>query len=298
MAEPTEPQESAEVPQNDSATAPVAAAEHVGAPPVVPAVAESATPEPVLAEPVTPEPVLVEPTTVDPVVAEPVVAPATPDPAPAAQPAAPVYTPAAAPDAAAPAAAAQSVVYVETPTPPAPRNNRGFGVLISLLGTAAFALLYLGAAAIVFAVTPNTRLESTFNGFLASDAFWVPVAAYAVFSIVFALIGIAVAGDARSFREARLHPMVTALGIGLLVRWGGFYAGGAAETRPFFSFLLYAIPIGMGLLCIRFIMTSRPMELPTAWTERLALRLQKDRERLDHLGRRLARLLGFERNRA
>jgi len=119
-----------------------------------------------------------------------------------------------------------------------------------------------------------------------------------LYPIVFALIGIAVAGDARSFREARLHPMVTALGIGLLVRWAGFYAGGAAETRPFFSFLLYAIPIGMSLLCIRFIMTSRPMELPTAWTERLASRLQRDRERLDHLGTRLARLLGFERNRA
>jgi len=54
----------------------------------------------------------------------------------------------------------------------------------------------------------------------------------------------------------------------------------------------------MSLLCIRFIMTSRPMELPTAWTERLASRLQRDRERLDHLGTRLARLLGFERNRA
>src|SRR5690554_2171558 len=83
-----------------------------------------------------------------------------------------------------------------------------------------------------------------------------------LYPIVFALIGIAVAGDARSFREARLHPMITALGIGLLVRWGGFYSGGASETRPFFSFMLYAIPIGMILLCIRFIMTSRPMELP------------------------------------
>lgn len=119
-----------------------------------------------------------------------------------------------------------------------------------------------------------------------------------LYPIVFALIGIAVAGDARSFREARLHPMITALGIGLLVRWGGFYAGGASETRPFFSFMLYAIPVGMMLLCIRFIMTSRPMELPTAWTERLGSRLQRDRARMERLGGWLARRLGLERNRA
>src|SRR5690606_11648799 len=109
-----------------------------------------------------------------------------------------------------------------------------------------------------------------------------------LYRIVFALIGIAVAGDARSFREARLHPMITALGIGLLARWAGFYAGGAAETRPFFSFMLYAVPIGMILLCIRFIMTSRPMELPTAWTERLGSRLQRDRARMERFGGWLA----------
>src|SRR5690606_41735144 len=76
-----------------------------------------------------------------------------------------------------PARRRREVVYVQAPSPPAPRHNRGFGVLISLLGTVAFALLYMGAAAIVFTVTPGTRLESTFSGFLASDAFWVPVAA-------------------------------------------------------------------------------------------------------------------------
>jgi len=119
-----------------------------------------------------------------------------------------------------------------------------------------------------------------------------------LYPIVFALIGLAVAGDARSFREARLHPMVTALGIGLLVRWAGFYSGGAAETNPLFSFMLYAIPIGMSIVCIWFIATSRPMELPTAWTERLATRWQKDRDRMERFAGRLSRLFGLERNRA
>lgn len=116
-----------------------------------------------------------------------------------------------------------------------------------------------------------------------------------LYPLVFALIGIAVAGDARSFREARLHPMVTAMAIGLLVRWAGFYAGGAAETRPFFSFLLYAIPFGMILLCIRFIMTSQPMELPTSWTEWLSSHLQGHRERLEKITARLVHLFGFAR---
>jgi lipopolysaccharide export system permease protein len=119
-----------------------------------------------------------------------------------------------------------------------------------------------------------------------------------LYPIVFALIGIAVAGDARSFREARLHPMVTALGIGLLVRWLGFYSGDAAEESPFFSFVLYAAPLGMILICIHFIRNNKPMELPTSWTERMTSRLQKDRARLDSLGARLARLLGYGRKQA
>jgi len=119
-----------------------------------------------------------------------------------------------------------------------------------------------------------------------------------LYPIVFALIGLAVAGDARSFREARLHPMVTALGIGLLVRWAGFYSGGAAETNPFFSFMLYAIPIGMSALCMWFIATNTPMELPSSWTEKLMSRAQRDRERLERFGTWLARLFGIERKQA
>jgi len=84
--------------------------------------------------------------------------------------------------------AVREVVYVQAPTPPAPRHNRGFGVLISLLGAIAFALLYMGAAAVIFALTPHTEFESTFSAFLAADAFWIPVVAYAVFAVVLALI--------------------------------------------------------------------------------------------------------------
>lgn len=177
MAEPTEPQESAEPQQPDPVTEPVPASEHLGVEPVVPVVegAEPVTAEPVVAEPVSAEPVTAEPVA-EPVVAEPVVA----EPG-AAQPVA------AEPVVAQPVSAPREVVYVEAPTPPAPRNNRGFGVLISLLGAIAFALLYFGAVAAIVSIAGAT-LESTLTQFLQSMAFWVPVAAYAVVSILFALI--------------------------------------------------------------------------------------------------------------
>ncbi|MCT7375926.1 LPS export ABC transporter permease LptF [Chelativorans salis] len=112
-----------------------------------------------------------------------------------------------------------------------------------------------------------------------------------LYPIVFALIGIAVAGDARSFREARVHPMITTLAIGLLVRWVGFYASNQAETKPFFVFVLYAVPIGMMVICTGFIATNRMMELPTSWTEKLSERLQSVREDL-------SRRFGWARRRA
>lgn len=114
-----------------------------------------------------------------------------------------------------------------------------------------------------------------------------------LYPIVFALIGLAVAGDARSFREARLHPMVTTLAIGLFVRWAGFYAGNEAESVPFFSFMLYAVPIGTIIVCLGFIATNRVMELPARWVEGLGARFQRDREALAGLGARLVRFIGL-----
>ncbi|KFB10532.1 LPS export ABC transporter permease LptF [Nitratireductor basaltis] len=108
-----------------------------------------------------------------------------------------------------------------------------------------------------------------------------------LYPIVFALIGIAVAGDARSFREARLHPMVTTIAIGLLVRWAGFIAANEAEKMPAFSALLYVVPIGMMLISAWFIATSRVMELPTSWTEKLLARIRRNNEILRGFWQRL-----------
>lgn len=89
------------------------------------------------------------------------------------------------------------------------------------------------------------------------------------YSLVFALIALAVAGDARSHREARVHPLITAIGISLFVRWLGFFAAGKADTVPQYAYMVYGVPIVSSAIAIWFIATSRTMELPMSWADRM-----------------------------
>lgn len=89
------------------------------------------------------------------------------------------------------------------------------------------------------------------------------------YSLVFGLIALAVAGDARSHREARIHPLITTISIALFVRWLGFFAAGKADTSPIFNYMFYAVPILASAVTLWFIATSRSMELPLSWAERI-----------------------------
>lgn len=95
------------------------------------------------------------------------------------------------------------------------------------------------------------------------------------FPFVFALIGLAVAGDARSHRESRVHPLITAVTISLLVRWMGFVSANETQTNPAFAPVVYAVPIVSSLVCAWFIATNRSMELPLAWAESAYDRLRR-----------------------
>ena len=95
------------------------------------------------------------------------------------------------------------------------------------------------------------------------------------YSLVFALIALAVAGDARSHREARVHPLITAIGISLFVRWLGFFAAGKADTVPQYAYMVYGVPIVSSAIAIWFIITSRTMELPTSWADRMTNRASR-----------------------
>ncbi|MBI1620274.1 LptF/LptG family permease [Aquamicrobium zhengzhouense] len=107
-----------------------------------------------------------------------------------------------------------------------------------------------------------------------------------LYPMVFALIGLAVAGDSRSFRESRIHPLLTTMTIAMAIRWGGFYFENRISKDPSLTFGIYAVPLLASAVAIYFIVTNRVMELPTTVTERIANLWSRWQRRL--LTRRLA----------
>lgn len=93
---------------------------------------------------------------------------AAPRDAPADPPAAvaPVYTP-----------PAQSPIYVQAPTKPKDKSNRGGGIMIALLATVVFAVLYAIAAFIIIGVTSSTIAVTLtgFSAFAALPVFYIPI---------------------------------------------------------------------------------------------------------------------------
>lgn len=75
------------------------------------------------------------------------------------------------------------------------------------------------------------------------------------FPFVFALIALVSSADARSHREARLHPMVRSLTLALLLFWLSNYTLGLTESNAIFAPLVYAVPVvsgaGAALLLLR-----------------------------------------------
>lgn len=105
-------------------------------------------------------------------------------PAPAAQPA-PAQQPAARFDAPSGASGDFSqVVYVREPVPPKKRGNRLAGALFALLGTIAFALLYLGVGALLIAVSvPSQFLAQQISEFITLPSYWIPLAVFLVLHV-------------------------------------------------------------------------------------------------------------------
>ncbi len=83
-----------------------------------------------------------------------------------------------------------------------------------------------------------------------------------MFPFVFALISLVVAGDARSHREARLHPMVVALVTAFMLRWLGFYFTNQVKQSAVFIPLVYAVPVVSGLIATYLLATGRKLHMP------------------------------------
>lgn len=108
-----------------------------------------------------------------------------------------------------------------------------------------------------------------------------------LYSIAFAFIALAVAGDARSHREARIHPLVTTVTIALFFRWLGFFANSKAEAFAWIGYVVYAIPIGASLFALWFIRNHRSMELPVSVADRMTAVATRLRDRFAAFRQRL-----------
>jgi hypothetical protein len=89
----------------------------------------------------------------------------------------------------APAPPSPQAIYVQAPAEPKPRGNRGFGVLVGLIATVAFALLYAGISyLVILSQNPAPDATRVLLQFLAQPVFWIPVI---FFFLAFALLALA-----------------------------------------------------------------------------------------------------------
>ncbi|MBU2326917.1 MAG: LptF/LptG family permease, partial [Alphaproteobacteria bacterium] len=84
------------------------------------------------------------------------------------------------------------------------------------------------------------------------------------FPLVFALISLMMCGDARSHREARLHPMASALLMALTLFWASNYMTSLAEASTALVPLLYLVPLACGAAAAFMLVTNRSPKLPKA----------------------------------
>jgi lipopolysaccharide export system permease protein len=85
-----------------------------------------------------------------------------------------------------------------------------------------------------------------------------------LFPIAFALISLVVAGNTRSHRQTRLHPMVYALGCAFLLRWVGFSVTNLTERNGAYSPLVYAVPLVSCAIAGYMLATNRQLQMPRA----------------------------------
>jgi hypothetical protein len=76
-----------------------------------------------------------------------------------------------------------SVVYVEAPKPPRARGARGVGVLVALLATGIFAVVYAAAAFLLGRLVPSLGIDGGLAD-LASRQYWIPVVIFALAHIL------------------------------------------------------------------------------------------------------------------
>ncbi|PYE88541.1 LPS export ABC transporter permease LptF [Phyllobacterium leguminum] len=113
-----------------------------------------------------------------------------------------------------------------------------------------------------------------------------------LYPIVFALIALAVAGDSRSYREARISASFTAITGSLIVYWAGYFASERADKSFDYVYLMYTIPIWVSAVAIYLLATGRRFGLPAWLSDRINDRFDALRTSITALSRRTAKRTG------
>ena len=100
-----------------------------------------------------------------------------------------------------------------------------------------------------------------------------------LFPLAFSLAALVICGDARSHREARVHPMVGSLISGFVLFGLSNYTVSLAERQPSLTILIYMVPIAAILLSSFSLITGKRPRLPKAVSDRMG-RLQASIRRM------------------
>lgn len=103
-----------------------------------------------------------------------------------------------------------------------------------------------------------------------------------LYPIVFALIALAAAGDARSHRQARISASFSAISLSLIVYWLGYFFGDRADTDLAYVPLLYILPVGVSAFILFMFITNRTISLPEKFKDQLSNSADWVKSKLKH----------------
>ncbi|WP_336294130.1 LPS export ABC transporter permease LptF [Bartonella sp. CB169] len=96
-----------------------------------------------------------------------------------------------------------------------------------------------------------------------------------LYPIVFSLIALAAAGDARSYRQACVSGNFSAISFSLLLYWMGYFFAEKAKSNLAYVPFLYIIPIGMSMLIFFALLTNHKIGITTKVNEVIQIIFQK-----------------------
>lgn len=92
-----------------------------------------------------------------------------------------------------------------------------------------------------------------------------------VYAFIYSMIALLIASDARSHREARVHPMITALAFAFLLRWVSFYVEDQVEQNPGFIPAVYAVPAVAAAITGGLLMRGKRLTVADGIVERASM---------------------------